>query len=403
VWRTALPGSSGWLLGGVATAQLGLEEVTLAAQEQHPGSIALLDSAGRLVYGRGPGIDAIVAGHAAHIPATGSAETTFHFQGGQEYITTRAPVRGTDWQLMLHEPWHGMAAPMIRFEEAMPAVLLIAVAVSFLTLLFGLLFVVRPLQVLSERTRQIGLGNYAGTGSRVGGVDEIEELHLALEQMAQQVQSSQAGLERYLHAVTRAQEDERLRLARELHDETVQTLIAVDHKAQKVQRDLERDPERARAEVAELRRMAASATAEVRRFSRALRPVYLEDLGLAPALELLANESGAGFTLVGDPRRLAPDTELALYRIAQESLSNARRHAQAEQIEVTLAFQPGQVRLTVCDDGIGFEPPTNPAALTRSGHFGLMGMHERALLAGVHLDIQSTPDQGTAVVVTSSE
>ena len=150
------------------------------------------------------------------------------------------------------------------------------------------------------------------------------------------------------------------RLARELHDETIQTLTALDHKLQKLQRTLEREPEPIRHSLDELHNMVAGATAEVRRFSRALRPLYLEDLGLAPALELLAKESSVGFTLVGSPRRIKPDLELALYRIAQESLSNARRHAQATQVEVTLVFAPSQVRLTVSDDGVGFEPAGRP-------------------------------------------
>ena len=147
--------------------------------------------------------------------------------------------------------------------------------------------------------------------------------------------------------------------------------------------------------------MAAGATAEVRRFSRALRPLYLEDLGLAPALELLAEESGVGFTLVGTPRRAKPEIELALYRIAQESLSNARRHAQATQVEVTLVYAPQQVRITVSDDGVGFTVPEDPSALARSGHFGLMGMYERAQLIGAQVVVDAAPGEGVAVTVTA--
>ena len=101
------------------------------------------------------------------------------------------------------------------------------------------------------------------------------------------------------------------------------------------------------------------------------------------------------------PRRIAPDVELALYRIAQESLSNARRHAGATQVEVTLVFGPQQVRLTVADDGAGFTLPADLSSLARSGHFGLMSMRERAQLAGAHLDLETAPDQGTSVTVTA--
>jgi signal transduction histidine kinase len=139
----------------------------------------------------------------------------------------------------------------------------------------------------------------------------------------------------------------------------------------------------------------------VRRFSRALRPLYLEDLGLAPALELLAKESAVGFTLVGVPRRVKPDVELALYRIAQESLSNARRHAHATQVEVTLVFGHDQVRLTISDDGAGFKLPASLTALARNGHFGLMSMQERAQLVGARLELDTARDQGTSITVTA--
>ncbi len=308
---------------------------------------------------------------------------------------------GTEWRLLLREPWHGLTTPPILLEQWTPFVLLIAVAVSFLTLLFGLLFVVRPLRLLSDSTRRIGQGDFTAASAAVGGVDEIEDLRQAVDQMAQQIQGYQAGLQSYLHAVTRAQEEERARLARELHDETIQTLTALDHKVQKLQRTLEREPEPIRQSLDELHNMAAGATAEVRRFSRALRPLYLEDLGLAPALELLAKESGVGFTLVGTPRRVQPDLELALYRIAQESLSNARRHAQATQVEVTLVFAPSEVRLTISDDGGGFKLPADLSSLARSGHFGLMGMQERAQLAGAQLTLDTEVDQGTSVTATA--
>ena len=228
-------------------------------------------------------------------------EPRFERAGGQDYAIAYAAVPGTEWRLLLREPWHGLTTPPILLEQWTPFVLLIAVSVSFLTLLFGLLFVVRPLRLLSDSTRRIGQGDFTAASAPVGGVDEIEDLRQSVDQMAQQIQGYQAGLQSYLHAVTRAQEEERARLARELHDETIQTLTALDHKVQKLQRALEREPESIRQSLDELHTMAAGATAEVRRFSRALRPLYLEDLGLAPALELLAKESGAGFTLVGTP------------------------------------------------------------------------------------------------------
>ncbi len=130
-----------------------------------------------------------------------------------------------------------------------------------------------------------------------------------------------------------------------------------------------------------------------------------EEVGFVPALETLAQEAGrqgrlpVQVRLEGMPRRLSPTRELALYRIAQEALSNALRHAQAKQIWLTLRFDDTGVTLTVADDGVGFHPPEHPGRLTQEGHFGLLGMRERALLVGGRLHISSAPGQGTAISV----
>lgn len=398
LWRVPVPDQTAWLVAGEPITTLVQSSGMLLHESAHGGALVLTDGQGRLLYHAGSTpADAVAAAQAV----TGASGARFERVGGQDYAIAYAAVPGTDWRLLLREPWHGLTTPPILLEQWTPFVLLIAVAVSFLTLLFGLLFVVRPLRMLSDSTRRIGQGDFSAASAAVGGVDEIEDLRLSVDQMAQQIQGYQAGLQSYLHAVTRAQEEERARLARELHDETIQTLTALDHKVQKLQRALEREPEPIRQSLEELHGMAAGATAEVRRFSRALRPLYLEDLGLAPALELLAKESDAGFTLVGTPRRIKPDLELALYRIAQESLSNARRHAEATQIEVTLVFAPSEVRLTVSDDGSGFRLPSDLSSLARSGHFGLMGMQERAQLVGAQLTLETDVDQGTSITAAA--
>jgi signal transduction histidine kinase len=239
----------------------------------------------------------------------------------------------------------------------------------------------------------------------VSGVQEIEDLRRTLAGMANQIQRYQSGMRDYIAAVTTAQEQERKRLARELHDETVQTLIALGHRIELVQKALDKDPEQARRRLAELSRLAADAQQEVRRFSRALRPLYLEDLGFVPALEMLAQETerehglSVSVELEGPIRRLAPDLELTAYRIAQEGMSNVVRHAQAHTARLTILFFTNELILRIQDDGKGFNPPVNPAELAHEGHFGLMGLHERALLFGGRLEVHSKPGQGTMLEV----
>lgn len=387
--RAPLPQQSGALVAGVPLRLLaqGLGQVVTVDDGT---TIELAYGSTTLFQVGSPESTAAGTEHSAQNPA--------HANG--DWIVSAVPVDGTPWTVILRTPWHEQTLALIRFPQAMPFVLVVAAAVSFLTLYFGLRLVVRPLQQLEARARRIGEGDFAAAADSVGGVDEIENVRAAMDQMAARLQSSQRSLERYLHATTQAQEEERARLARELHDETVQGLIALDHRLQKAQRTLGRDPTLIKDEVNELRQMVRREMEGVRRFSRALRPLYLEDLGLCPALELLCNEAGVTYTLAGEPRRLDPTIELSLYRIAQESVNNARRHAQANRIELQLEFTPVAVTLEVKDDGAGFDVPAHLGSLSRRGHFGLMGIQERAELIGAHLTVDSAPGRGTKVALS---
>jgi signal transduction histidine kinase len=139
--------------------------------------------------------------------------------------------------------------------------------------------------------------------------------------------------------------------------------------------------------------------------TRALRPIYLEDLGLVAALEMLSIEaSQAGgvsihFQHQGAERRLPGDVELALYRIAQEALSNVARHSGSTQANIMIQYDRDGIRLSIIDNGRGFEMPKSPAEFAPAGHFGLLGLHERAELVGAKLQIRSAPGEGTQVIV----
>jgi signal transduction histidine kinase len=146
---------------------------------------------------------------------------------------------------------------------------------------------------------------------------------------------------------------------------------------------------------------------ETRALSHALRPTILDDFGLVAALRWFADEFEQTFgTRVevaidgAPPERLAPELELALFRIAQEALTNTGKYAGAGSIRLELSFFDGEARLVVEDNGRGFDPATS-AAPTRQGGLGLYGMRERAALVGADLELQSAPGQGTRVVVVA--
>ena len=142
----------------------------------------------------------------------------------------------------------------------------------------------------------------------------------------------------------------------------------------------------------------------VRRFSRDLRPPTLDHLGLLPTLkglvaDLEKTESmQAEFAVVGHQRRLSSEAELLLFRIAQEALNNVRRHARASRVVCTVEFEDGRVKLTVSDNGKGFEVPQRTSDPAAAGKLGLMGMHERVRLLGGGLSIRSKLGKGTTIV-----
>jgi PAS domain S-box-containing protein len=203
-----------------------------------------------------------------------------------------------------------------------------------------------------------------------------------------------------LDDVITAQEEERRRIARELHDETAQTLTSLLVGLRAVEESPE--IEQARQAAGTLRASVAAALDSVKRIARGLRPSILDDLGLEEALERLGVEMTRAHGFVVDLQvtgarlpRLPEAAEVALYRIAQEALTNVARHSRAANVEVILERRPDHVLLIVEDDGVGFD--VGGAAPTQG--FGLLGMQERASLVGATLQIESAIGRGTTILV----
>jgi len=250
----------------------------------------------------------------------------------------------------------------------------------------------RPRQVLTEELQLL-----TAIGNEVG---------IAIENacLCQQEKQLREDLRFYLQQVTKAQEEERKRIARELHDDTTQALTVLSRQLDNIicggrlsKRDI--------ANLEGLRQQANSILEGVRRFSQDLRPSILDDLGLLPALEWLisdiTNHSGIaiGMAVVGSERRFSAEAELLLFRIAQEALRNVWRHSEASRAWITLEFGDGKTILTINDNGKGFELPQRVSDLASVGKLGLAGMEERARLIGGTLLLQSKPGEGTTVTV----
>jgi signal transduction histidine kinase len=205
---------------------------------------------------------------------------------------------------------------------------------------------------------------------------------------------------RYAQLVVQAEEDQRRRLSRELHDEPLQLFLHLARRLESLG-GVPGVPEAVAGGLGEARLQALDAADRLRILARDLRPPALDQLGLVAALSSLVadieDEAGLAVKLrvIGTECRLASDAELGAFRIAQEAMRNSLRHAGASQLLVTVEFGANELALTVADDGRGF----NPESLGEhgSGHLGLLGMSERTRLLGGHLQVRSAPGQGTVV------
>ncbi|MBA7603484.1 hypothetical protein ES703_10595 [subsurface metagenome] len=215
----------------------------------------------------------------------------------------------------------------------------------------------------------------------------------------------QDNLRFYLQQVTRAQEEERKRISRELHDETTQALVALSRQLDALASSGKGLSEDNRLRLEELWQKTNNIMQGVRRLSQDLRPAALDRLGLLSALEWLASDiaeySGIEIkvNVVNTERRLPEEVELVLFRITQEALRNVWRHSQATRAEITVEFDESKTRVTVSDNGKGFNLPETIGDLARDGKLGLAGMQERARLLGGSLTVQSEPGRGATITV----
>lgn len=297
--------------------------------------------------------------------------------------------------------WHVRRYPGDIHYELIIFFALAGLVISFFVNRWILQRALEPLGRLQEAVNQVREGQ---TNVRItlGSVsdEQFDRLAETFNRMLVEHERHTQQMQQLPRQILQAQEEERQRLARELHDEAAQALTSLLVHLRLLERAHE--PEKAQQQVQKLRDLTAQALEEVRRVALDLRPTILDDLGLGAALEWRVDEftqaSGiqAKIQMDGLEQRLPRDIELVFYRVGQEVLSNVVRHAHAQNVTISLRRENGDLSLEVIDDGVGFSSPSTPSHGLRG--LGLLGMRERLAMINGGLTIESAPGRGTRLL-----
>jgi signal transduction histidine kinase len=385
----------------------------------------------------------LIRDHRQAVSACHDCHTTTENAEPSPEVLAFAPLNRAPWGVTVRQSEEEVFASTYLLQTRI-FTLLVVVLVGALVLAYLMSrSLITPVQALTHATRRIAQGDLESP-IRVRGPDELgilarslDEMRVRLNNSTEEIQALNRDLDtrvkertaayqaaarenarlyaevqrkeqlrgELLHRVISAQEDERKRIARELHDETSQGLSALMIGLDTVRMALANDPSKVDAHLSSCKTISESLLKNVHRLIADLRPTLLDDLGLVPAIawygEQRLQSLGITFQLrEDDPKvRLPLPIETALFRIAQEAITNVTRHARATMVTVHLACQDGWVVLQVTDDGAGFDPRALQTTSLHGRSLGLRGMQERATILGGEFELGTARGKGTTITV----
>jgi signal transduction histidine kinase len=317
-----------------------------------------------------------------------------HAAGFGGMLEADARVGRSDWTIRLTQRTSAALGPVFWLERLLVWGAVLSCGFALLLASGAAQSVRRPIVRLTADAKRLASGDLKEPIA-AAGIDEIGQLSQALEQMRQaQVQDELLG--RLLRKVIAAQEEERKRVARELHDETLQQLTALG-----MQLDLIGGAGR----TLPARTLVGRIVDDLHRVIHDLRPSILDDLGLLPAIRwyaerLTSRGVAVQFEFPETPLDLTPEARITVYRVVQEALTNVERHAHAETVLVACNVSDTELSIEVEDDGAGFDPEEMRHPRENGQGLGLLGMRERLALLGGTCTIESQPGQGTRVLIS---
>lgn len=263
--------------------------------------------------------------------------------------------------------------------------------------------VMRPLEELSKQATELTKGDFESFDDSCGGISEIDSLRRAMSGMVGHVRRAQEQHRGYTERLMNGQEHERKRIARELHDDTVQSFVAIAQGIDLVNNWLTNDLGRAKLLLQSVRDQSIQAMTSLRELIGDLRPPALDEFGLVAALKMQLgriSDLQVNLFIEGKERRLSEIYELTLFRVVQEALSNVCRHSHATEASIYVCYFKDHVSVTVQDSGRGFFLPGSFNDFAVSGHYGLLGIQERVEHLNGSFYVKSHPDTGTTLTVS---
>jgi signal transduction histidine kinase len=330
--------------------------------------------------------------------------------GGTEYVTLTQQLYSVDGVVvgtaMRGVPKRQIAEMLQRHAWGIFSVSGTAMLIAFVGLLWLTNQIVRPLRRLTRASASLLDDDHAPSRSQ----DEVGQLSTDFQRIAERLMAQQAQLEdahlqrgQLLEALITAQEDERKRISRELHDETGQSLTSLLVGLKIV--DKSPTLEEARKRLADLQELTSRTLEEVHKLSVELRPTLLDDLGLIAALRSYSKDFSqkygvrVAFHATGFEERVPPLVEVAVYRVVQEALTNIAKYASAQTVHLKLERTAAALHAEVSDDGVGFDPEHVLVQKRKENRLGLLGMQERVTLLGGAFSLQSKEGEGTRITL----
>ncbi len=323
-------------------------------------------------------------------------KTAYRGWRGETVVGHTAAIKNTPWQVVIELPQAEASAGLRSLLILLGAILLFALALAITTARIFSGWILQPIKVLHASAERISRGDLSHRIS-LERDDELGFLASAFNQMVATLEKTIDDLRTVSRRLLSAEEAERRRIAHEIHDELGQTLTALRFSLSMVAKN---SPQSASLQA--VQDMAAEAQEKARTLSHELRPAMLDDIGLVATLEWYIDRVeqranlAIGLDAALDEQTIPIELKTTLYRLVVEALTNISKHAEASSAEIFLHQRDGQVRLTIADDGHGFDT----ALLARTPSLGIAGMRERVNLLRGEFSIESQPGQGTKIDVS---